>query len=1112
MKKTSGKKQPDSNGSPASELKQVTKQIDQHIVIHQPEQERNFLAAIVQSSDDAILGMILDGQIISWNRAAEKIFGYPADEVIGKSVDVIYPPELTDELSEIIAKIKKGKTIEHYETQRKRRDGSLVDVSLSISPIRDDRGEIVGISKIARDISGQKRASQYVRSLAAIVESSDDAILGMTLDGKIISWNRAAEKIFDYPADEIIGKSVDVVYPPELTDELSEIIAKIKKGETIEHYETQRKRRDGSLVDVSLSISPIRDDRGEIVGISKIARDISGQKRASQYVRSLIEASLDPLVTISPEGKITDVNEATVQVTGVPRTKLIGSDFSNYFTEPEKARQGYQQVFSKGKVIDYPLTIHHVSGKTTDVLYNASVYKDNNGNILGVFAAARDITAQKQAAQYARSLIEASLDPLVTISPEGKIMDVNEATIKVTGVLRDGLIGTDFSNYFTEPEKAREGYEQVFKQGFVTDYPLTIRSTDGKLTDVIYNASVYRDEKANVLGVFAAARDITEMRRASQYARNLIEASLDPLVTISPEGKITDANAATVEVTGVTKEKLIGSDFSNYFTEPEEAREGYQQVFKEGFVRDYPLAIRHTTGNITYVLYNATTYKDEKGNVLGIFAAARDITERKKVEEQLHATSAYVRSLIEASLDPLLTISPDGKITDINHATELITGVSREWIIGTDFSNYFTEPRKARQGYRLVFKEGLVRNYPLAIRHSSGRVVDVLYNATVYRDAVGKVRGVFAAARDVTETKQASQYARSLIEASLDPLVTISPEGKITDVNEATIKATGISREQLIGTDFSNYFTEPTKAREGYEKVFKQGFVTDYPLTIRHVSGKTTEVLYNASVYRDDKDNVLGVFAAARDYSRVKQTTQQLESSNRELEAFSYSISHDLRTPLRAVDNFSKILEEEYSGKLDEEGKRVIHTIRGSTQQMGKLIDDLLTFSQLGRKTVKLENIDMKGLVQSVYEELKVLVPKRGIQCNIQELFPARADYILIKQVWTNLLLNAIKFTAPRKVAVIEVGSQIDGEMNIYYVRDNGIGFDMRYKDKLFGVFQRLHDSDEFEGTGVGLAIVERIVSRHGGRVWADGKVDWGATFYFSLPSKSHLWQKKIEK
>ena len=171
-------------------------------------------------------------------------------------------------------------------------------------------------------------------------------------------------------------------------------------------------------------------------------------------------------------------------------------------------------------------------------------------NVLGVFAAARDVTAQRQAAQYARSLIEASLDPLVTISPEGKITDVNEATVKVTGIPRDKLVGTDFSDYFTEPEKAREGYQQVFEKGFVTDYPLTIRHRDGKLVEVLYNASVYKDVTGNVLGVFAAARDVTAQRQASQYARSLIEASLDPLVTISPEGKITDVNEATVQGNG----------------------------------------------------------------------------------------------------------------------------------------------------------------------------------------------------------------------------------------------------------------------------------------------------------------------------------------------------------------------------------------------------------------------------------------------------------------------------------------------------------------------------------------------------------------------------------
>ncbi len=357
--------------------------------------------------------------------------------------------------------------------------------------------------------------------LASIVESSEDAIIGKTLDGIIRSWNPAAQSMYGYTSDESIGKPVAELLCPGRQSEINRILEKVRNGERINHYETFRRRKDGSLVQVSLTVSPIRDSAGKVVGASSIARDITEHTRlaeqfraTSQYARSLIEASLDPLVTISPEGKITDVNEATVKVTGIPRDELIGTDFSNYFTEPDRAREGYRQVFSKGSVTDYALTIRHRDGKLTDVLYNASVYRDANRNVLGVFAAARDVTAQKQASQYARSLIEASLDPLLTISPEGKITDVNEATAKVTGFPRERLIGTDFSDYFTEPDNARKGYEQVFSKGFVTDYPLTIRHKDGRLTFVLYNASVYRGTHGKVRGVFAAARDVTAQKEA----------------------------------------------------------------------------------------------------------------------------------------------------------------------------------------------------------------------------------------------------------------------------------------------------------------------------------------------------------------------------------------------------------------------------------------------------------------------------------------------------------------------------------------------------------------------------------------------------------------------
>ena len=238
---------------------------------------------------------------------------------------------------------------------------------------------------------------------------------------------------------------------------------------------------------------------------------------------------------------------------------------------------------------------------------------------------------------------------------------------------------------------------------------------------------------------------------------------------------------------------------------------------------------------------------------------------------------------------------------------------------------------------------------------------------------------------------------------------------------------------------------------------------------------------------------------------RVVERTAQLEVANKELEAFSYSVSHDLRAPLRAIDGFSRVILEDYTDKFDEEGKRILNVIRSNTQKMGQLIDDLLVFSRLGRQEIRISDIDMEKLANTVYEEVKITVPHRDVQFNIRTLSPAQGDKAMIRQVLVNLLSNAVKFTRPKDIAVIEVGGSNKENEHIYYMKDNGVGFDMQYANKLFGVFQRLHSTEEFEGTGVGLAIVQRIIHRHGGRVWAEGKVGEGASFYFTLPRREGL-------
>lgn len=235
---------------------------------------------------------------------------------------------------------------------------------------------------------------------------------------------------------------------------------------------------------------------------------------------------------------------------------------------------------------------------------------------------------------------------------------------------------------------------------------------------------------------------------------------------------------------------------------------------------------------------------------------------------------------------------------------------------------------------------------------------------------------------------------------------------------------------------------------------------------------------------------------------RVMQRTVQLEAANKELEAFSYSVSHDLRSPLRAIDGFAHILLDDYTDKLDDEGQRLLNVVRDNTVRMGQLIDDILKFSRTSRLEMNFSEIDMESMASSVFEEIKSSVNVGKLQLEIEHIPPARGDSAMLHQVFVNLLSNAIKFSRARELPRIKVGGSMEGDEAVYFVSDNGVGFDMQYVDKLFGVFQRLHAVDEFEGTGIGLAIVKRIITKHGGRVWAEGKVGEGATIYFVLPAK----------
>jgi signal transduction histidine kinase len=392
---------------------------------------------------------------------------------------------------------------------------------------------------------------------------------------------------------------------------------------------------------------------------------------------------------------------------------------------------------------------------------------------------------------------------------------------------------------------------------------------------------------------------------------------------------------------------------------------------------------------------------------------------------------------------------------------------------------------------------------------------------------------------------------KTLFESAPGLYLAMTPDLRIVAVSDAYLRATMTTRQEILGRDLFEAFpdnpndpnaTGTRNLRASLHRVIEHRTQDVMPIQKydirrpesegggfeeRHWSPINTPVfdqngelqyiihrVEDVTSLVDEKLSNIG----AQDYRRleklnaelefrVQERTRQLQDTIEELESFSYSVSHDLKAPLRAIDGFSRILIEEYQDKLDDDGRRVLDIIRNSTLKMGQLIESLLDLARLGRKQMNIVDIDMQTLITNVFNEIRAMAPDRDVELRCGTLYTVEADPVLMQQVLTNLISNAFKFTRDREKAVIEIGSEQreNGRETVYWVRDNGVGFEMKYVHKLFGVFQRLHTEREFDGTGVGLAIVQRAIHRHSGRVWAESNLNEGATFYFSLPRSSAL-------
>jgi PAS domain S-box-containing protein len=513
--------------------------------------------------------------------------------------------------------------------------------------------------------------------------------------------------------------------------------------------------------------------------------------------------------------------------------------------------------------------------------------------------------------------------------------------------------------------------------------------------------------------------------------------------------------------------------------------------------------------------------RDAAGEPVSILESNRDITQRKKEE-------ARFRNLLEAAPDAMVIVDSQGLIQLVNAQTERLFGYSRAELIGQRVeilvpSRYQGRHAADREGYaRSPHARSMGAGLELYGRRKDGSEFPVEVSLSPLETSEGTL--ISSAIRDITERKKTEEALqekdeklRLLVRGVKDyAILMLDPDGRITNWSEAAERIKGYCAEEIIGEHFSKFYTPEAIAQgkparelkiaaaegrfeeEGW-RVRKDGSRFWANVVVTSLRDKTGRLRGFGKVTRDITERKRAAEEAELQRNELARTNAELVTVNSELESFSYSVSHDLRAPLRHIDGFARILKDEHASMLSEDGIRYLDRVLQAATHMGRLVDDLLNLARIGRKEISRQMVKLDDLVREAMADLPPEIVERHIEWRIEPLGETSCDPGLLKLVLVNLLSNAVKFTKTRQLAVIEVGTRQAGGVPIFFIRDNGVGFDPKYADKLFGVFQRLHRQEDFAGTGIGLATVQRIIHRHGGQVWAESEPDRGATFFFSL-------------
>ena len=788
----------------------------------------------------------------------------------------------------------------------------------------------------------------------------------------------------------------------------------------------------------------------------------------------------------------------------------------------------YIDAVLKGETVSYEtqLDLRNAGTRFIDATYIPD--KDAYGNVRGFFALIQDISERKreeeELRQWADAFEHCAHGIALVDANSNRIVICNSAFALLHKARIEKIANASILSLFApaDHDLVRHNVARADQIGHAQFEANMIRR-DGSTFPVQMDLVSVHDDAGELSYRVATAQDITARKQAEQeiaQQASIIQYINDTVIVADEHLVITDWNAAAERMYGWTREEMIGrtgestlkTEFFNTTRE-----EVLQQLRDTGEFSAEVTQLRKD-GTRFIVETHTVTIPAAHGGLAQLISVNRDITERKQTDKNLKWINQQLNDILESIKDDFYVLDRNWNFVYTSRQFTSKVGKEPADFVGQNIWNMFPKHvgTALEENFRAAMEKREIRRFEIP-----GKYTSAWYRMTAFPSA----DGITVLGTDVTELKQAeadvveneARYHR-VLDAMMEGCQIIDFDWKYIYVNEVVAAQGKRKPDELLGhtmmemypgienTELFHVLQEcmetRTSRRLENQFIFPDGKIGWFELSIQ----PAREGLFILSTDITERKQTESEIRRLNEKleERVIERTAQLHAANKELEAFSYSVSHDLRAPLRAISGYARILVEDYTSILDDEGKRICDVITDEARRMGELIDDLLSFSRLSRKEMQTTKVDMKALAYSVYGELTTEEQRQRIDFSVGKLPAAVADPALLHQVWINLISNAIKFTSKKERAVIEVGTKRHDGEHIYCIRDNGAGFDIQYVDKLFGVFQRLHSEDEFEGTGVGLAIVQRIVQRHGGRVWAEGETNKGATFYFALPRGDH--------